>query len=202
MEHSPPIETPVAIARPRGAPRLEAFSPKLDRRVMFYRRVILEQWILIEADPAAIAFCERPGYVQASERKYLADFWVRYADREELILVVDKDDDASQALSSRELIGVSMPVRCVPRIELVAARAWIDNWQRMLPCITATRRLVSPTMSTDVERFLRHPAKLVTIEREFSTGDPVLVRAALFCLLHAGQVNAPELRTQPVEASK
>jgi hypothetical protein len=71
MEHSPPIKTPVAIARPRGAPRLEAFSPKLDRRVMFYRRAILGQWILIEADLAAIAFCERPGYVQASERKYL-----------------------------------------------------------------------------------------------------------------------------------
>jgi hypothetical protein len=70
MEHSPSIKSPVAIARPRGTPRLEAFSPKLDRQVMFYRRASLEQWILIEADPAAIAFCERPGYVQAKERKY------------------------------------------------------------------------------------------------------------------------------------
>jgi hypothetical protein len=53
-------------------------------------------------------------------------------------------------------------------------------------------------MSEEIERFVRHPQKLGKIEREFSTGDPVLVRAALFCLLHAGRVNAPELRTHPL----
>jgi hypothetical protein len=64
MEHSLSETSPVAIARPRGAPRFEALSPKLGRRVCFYRRAVLEQWLLIEADPAAVAFCERPGYVQ------------------------------------------------------------------------------------------------------------------------------------------
>ncbi|BCF94708.1 hypothetical protein [Paraburkholderia sp. PGU16] len=39
---------------------------------------------------------------------------------------------------------------------------------------------------------------MLDIEREFSTGDPVLVRAAVFGLLHNGRVGAPELRTQPL----
>jgi hypothetical protein len=168
MECSTPIKTPVAIARPRGAPRLEAFSPKLDRRVMFYRRAIHEQLILIEADPAAIAFCERPGYVQAGSSILLISGFAMQTGRSSSLSSI-RTMIRPRHFPAASSSGVSMPVQCVPRIELVAARAWIDNWQRMLPCITATRRLVSPTMSTDVERFLRPPAKLVTIEREFST---------------------------------
>jgi hypothetical protein len=49
---------------PRGAHRFEAFSPKLARRLTFYRRSLLEQWVLLEANPAVTIFCERPGYVQ------------------------------------------------------------------------------------------------------------------------------------------
>jgi hypothetical protein len=38
-----------------------------------------------KADTAAIALCERPGYVHVNERKRLADFRVRYVDRQELM---------------------------------------------------------------------------------------------------------------------
>jgi len=34
---------PVALDRPRGAHRLEAFSPKLNRRLTFYRRCAFDQ---------------------------------------------------------------------------------------------------------------------------------------------------------------
>ncbi|WP_313066135.1 hypothetical protein [Paraburkholderia sp. LEh10] len=81
MEHSLHIWQPVALARPRGAHRLEAFSLKLDRRLTFYRRAALEQWVLLEADPRTNHFCERPGFIQFGERRYLAEFWVRYLDR-------------------------------------------------------------------------------------------------------------------------
>ncbi|WP_255581140.1 hypothetical protein [Caballeronia sp. dw_276] len=43
MEYSLYIPEPVALACPRGGHRLEAFSPKLARRVMFYRRAPLVQ---------------------------------------------------------------------------------------------------------------------------------------------------------------
>jgi hypothetical protein len=69
------VTWPIALARPRGAHRFEAFSPKLARRVMFYRRALLEQWLLLEANPKVITFCERPGYVLINEDRHLADFW-------------------------------------------------------------------------------------------------------------------------------
>jgi hypothetical protein len=82
MEGSLHIAEPIALARPPGAHRFEAFSSKLARRVMFYRRPLLEQWLLLEADPGVVTFCERPGYVLIDGYRRLADFWVRYVDRQ------------------------------------------------------------------------------------------------------------------------
>lgn len=71
---------PVARERPRGAHRFDAFSPKLHRRLTFYRRSPLEMWILLETDPAVADFCERPGYIKIEEHPQLVVFWVRYVE--------------------------------------------------------------------------------------------------------------------------
>jgi len=89
MEDFLHIQVPVALGRPRGAHRFEAFSLKLARRLTFYRRAVLDQWVLLEADPAVIAFCERPGYIQFGGQRYLADFWVRYEGLQELVILSD-----------------------------------------------------------------------------------------------------------------
>lgn len=65
----------------------------------------------------------------------------------------------------------------------------------MLPSIIATQGLVSVSLLDAVERFVASRKTLSAIEREFSKGDPVLVRAAIFNLLHTGRVHAEELRT-------
>ncbi|WP_310632457.1 hypothetical protein [Paraburkholderia sp.] len=198
MENHLKISEPVALARPRGAPRLEAFSPKLSRRVIFFRRTLLDQWILLEADPAVITFCERPGYVVVEGVKQLADFWVRFSGREELVILGDIEAENVPAGSRRDLDAAIVPVRTVASAEIAAAQEWIGNWQRMLPYIVANRDLISAPFSRSIERFLAHPHRLLEVEREFATGDPVLVRAALFALLHAGKINAPDLQTQPL----
>lgn len=198
MEDSLHIAEPVVLARPRGAHRFEAFSPKLVRRLTFYRRALLEQWVLFEANPAVITFCERPGYVQIDGHQRLADFWVRYVDRQELVLLDEPQAECDATKSRRDLDGEAVPIRRVPPAELFAARVWIDNWQRMLPCLVANRGLVPPALSRAIERFVGQPQRLLAIEREFSTGDPVLVRTALFGLLHSGRARAPELQIQPL----
>ncbi|MBB2984768.1 hypothetical protein [Paraburkholderia tropica] len=198
MEHFLKISEPVALARPRGAHRLEVFSPKLSRRMIFFRRAQLDQWILLEADPAVITFCERPGYVVVGDERRLADFWVRFSDRQELVILSDIEAENLPVATHRDLDAAALPVRTVGSAEIAAAQVWIDNWQRMLPYIVANRDLISAPLSRSIERFLAHPRRLLEVEREFATGDPVLVRAALFALLHAGKVNAPDLHTQPL----
>ncbi|MFM0557879.1 hypothetical protein P0D69_44170 [Paraburkholderia sediminicola] len=196
MENSLHIAEPVAVARPRGAHRFEGFSPKLARRLTFYRRDLLEQWILFEADPAVVTFCERPGYVNVSAKQRLADFWVCYVDRQELVILDDAFYDEPATTSHRQLDGAALPIRNVSLADLAAARVWIDNWQRMLPCIVANWSLVSSSLPRAIDCFLAHPRKLLEIEREFSSGDPVLVRTAVFGMLHAGRLSAPDLHMQ------
>ena len=198
MENSLHIAGPTALARPRGAHRFEAFSPKLIRRMTFYRRALLEQWVLLEADPQVITFCERPGYVQINGHDRLADFWVRYVDRDELVILDDNPGGGDTTQSDRNLDVHTFSIRRVVSAELAAARVWIENWQRMLPCLVANRDLVPPTLPQAIARFVNQPQRLLAIEREFSTGDPVLVRTAVFALLHDGRVSAPELQTQPL----
>lgn len=184
---------PIALDRPRGAHRLEAFSLKAGRRLTLYRESALEQWVMLEADPAVTAFCERPGFVQSGAKLYLVDFWVRYVDRQELVILFDSD--AELVLEPPVILDSSrLTVRSIQPSDIAASRAWIGNWKRMLPCLVATRGLVPPLLSNEIERFVARPHRLLSIEREFTTGDPILVRAAVFGLLHAGRVQAPELR--------
>ncbi|MEZ2354722.1 hypothetical protein [Caballeronia sp. RCC_10] len=185
---------PTALDRPRGAHRLEAFSLKAGRRLTLYRQSAPEQWVILEADPAVIAFCERPGFIQSEGKRYLADFWVRYFDRQELVILFDLAYERP-AKPAALLEHAGLTVKVVQSSEIAASRAWIANWKRMLPCLIATRSLVPPSLSTAIERFLARPHRLLSIEREFTTGDPVLVRAAVFGLLHAGRAQAPGLRT-------
>jgi hypothetical protein len=193
MEHSLHSTAPGDRNRPRGAHRFEVFSPKLSRRLTFYRRAMLDEWVLVETDPSVVTFCERPGTVLVGQRHRTVDFSVSYVDREELWIVADppSDDNFPPAIDLSAL-----PLRLVPRAELVAARVWIDNWHRMLPSIVATRGLIPASLLRGVERFAKRPQQLMTIEREFSTGDPTIVRAATFRLLHAGRLTASNLHAE------
>ncbi|WP_354687266.1 hypothetical protein [Cupriavidus necator] len=198
MENFPQFTEPVALARPPGAHRLEAFSPKLGRRLTFYRRALLDLWLLFEADASVIAFCERPGYVHLGGNARLADFWVQYVDRQELVLLADAGMDERAAPGKQELDEAAFSIRSMSSGDLAAARVWIGNWQRMLPCIVANRGLIPWSLSRSVERLLENPQQLETLERKCSNVDPVLFRAALFGLVHGGRVAAPDLRTQPL----
>ncbi|MGF6293293.1 hypothetical protein QFZ98_005154 [Paraburkholderia youngii] len=57
------VTRPIALGRPRGAHRFEAFSPRLARRVMFYRRALARTIVTVRAKSKVITFCERPVYV-------------------------------------------------------------------------------------------------------------------------------------------
>ena len=201
MEDFPHPAKPVAFTRPRGAHRLEAFSLKLNRRLTLYRRCTFDQWIMIEVDAAARSFCERPGYVQIQEKRLLADFLVSYSDRKELVLL--PGSAAAEAMShdlTFEGDG-AIDVRIISPADLAASRTWIDNWKRMLPCLVVTRGLLQQSLLDAVEHFVASPKALSVIEREFSGGDPILARAAVFALLYAGRITSAELRVNALSAA-
>ncbi|WP_027802907.1 hypothetical protein [Paraburkholderia dilworthii] len=186
---------PLMLPRPRGAHRYDVFSPKLGRRLTLYSRSAFEAWLMLEADAATNGFCERPGFMVVDGQRCVVDFWARSVERECLVLL----SDAIPACLPRgcaDLDIESFAVRHIDAAERAAARVWTGNWQRMLPVLVAARGLVKPSLSGAIERFVVKPQPLMAIEREFSTGDPVLVRAAVFELLHRGCVQASSLHTE------
>ena len=48
------FRSPVPATRPRGTRLLEAYSPKLDRRVRFYDHLAFSQWFRLEASANAL----------------------------------------------------------------------------------------------------------------------------------------------------
>ena len=193
MDESARFSAPVSIPRPRGSRLIEAFSPKLGRRLRCFGRHAFDQWIRLESDPAVLAFCERPLALDEGDNKRLIDYWVRTRDQEALLIIGDE-----RPVPNMTSGNASLPVRSVPLAELAAARIWIANWERMLPCMIACRSCLSNALMQAVADLVSAPMQLSRIEREFAHNDPALVRAAVFSLLHRGQLQAPKLTTEPL----
>ncbi len=193
MDESARFSAPVSIPRPRGSRLIEAFSPKLGRRLRCFGRHAFDQWIRLESDPAVLVFCERPLALDEGDNKRLIDYWVRTRDQEALLIIGDECPVPNMTSGN-----ASLPVRSVPLAELAAARIWIANWERMLPCMIACRSCLSNALMQAVADLVSAPMQLSRIEREFAPNDPALVRAAAFSLLHRGQLQAPKLATEPL----
>lgn len=187
---------PLTLPRPRGAHRYDVFSPKLGRRLTLYRRSAFEAWLMLEADPAAKTFCERPGFMAVGAQRCVVDFWARFNDHECLLVLSEVTPATDRPRGRVDFDPEAFAVRHIDAAERAATRVWIGNWQRMLPVLVAARGLVKPSMLGAIKRFVASPQSLMTIEREFSTGDPSLVRAAVFELLHRGRIQALDLHTE------
>ncbi|WP_317465863.1 hypothetical protein, partial [Chromohalobacter sp. HP20-39] len=80
----------------------------------------------------------------------MAEFWVRYETRDELVLLSESDDEGMVVDKGRQLDDSEIDIRVVPPAELAASRVWIDNWQRMLPTIVANRGLPAASLLTAI----------------------------------------------------
>ena len=188
---TPRFAAPLDAPRPRGARLLEAFSPKLCRRVRLFDHACFEQWIRFEADPSVLWLCERPARLGAARDARLIDFWIQRCDGEQLLLVDRAAEPAPETVNG-------LPVHRIAAAELASAAMWVSNWQRMLPVVNATRTFLPKGLAHSVLRFVRAPLALSLIEHQFSMGDPPLVRGAIFELLRTGQLHAPSLHNQPL----
>ncbi|WP_213956823.1 hypothetical protein [Variovorax sp. dw_954] len=187
---APRFSTPLDAPRPRGARLLEGFSPKLSRRIRLFDRATFDQWIRLEGDPTVLCFCERPLRLSPTPGARLVDFWVQRDDGEQLLLVNDDEDEPLSPTAS------DIPLRRVAAAELAAAAMWIVNWQR----IADHRFHASLAKQTDasIHQYVHDPVSLSGLEQAFATGDPPVVRGAVFELLRRGRLSAPSLYSQPL----
>lgn len=65
---------PLPATKSRAARLIEAFSPKLGRRVTLHDPMDFSQWVRLEADADVLGYCERPAR-SAPSLCCLIDFW-------------------------------------------------------------------------------------------------------------------------------
>ena len=166
---------PISTARPRASRLIEAYSPKLGRRIQLFDHATFAVWIGLEAAPSVTSLCERPVRLGGAANDPVIDFWVRH-DGVEQFLNVASDGDARTRPDHVD----GIPLRLVRPPDRAAAGIWIANWQRMLPVINATRTTVSRSLMRSVSSFVRAPTPMAIIERQFNIGDPTVVRGTIF----------------------
>jgi hypothetical protein len=193
MDDSARYCSPILSKRSRGERLIEAYSPKLGRRLQCFDHHAFEQWLRLESDPLVETFCERPATIEFEGQKRVADFWVRQSDAEMFLIL------GEEHLPTSVLIGdTSVLVRSIPPAELAAARMWVSNWEQMIVSIVSCQRLITEPLIRSVLKCVTAPVQLSRIERELVVGDPTLVRAAVYQLLHQGRLKAPQLMLEPL----
>jgi hypothetical protein len=193
MSHPTRFARPLDLVRTRGTRLLEAYSPKLARRVQHIDRASFLQWVRLEADPEVTGFCERPARLGREPASRPIGFWVERGQAQEFVVLSDGSPEEDLPAEHE-----GTPLRVIAPAELAAHGVWIANWQRMLPVVTTTRSLMTTALKRAVLTFVDAPMPLSRIEREHAAGDPMLVRGAVFELLRTGALAAPSLHTQPL----
>src|ERR1700737_3932945 len=120
--------TATSTTRPKGAHLLEGFSPKLGRRLTLYRRAAFDVWLILEADPHATLFCERPIAVPVDGSSLIIDFWVRSAAQERFVIAGEPGTQRSI-----EIDGMPIALCYVTAAEREENRIKIRNLTRVLP---------------------------------------------------------------------
>jgi hypothetical protein len=188
---------PISIRRPAKSHRFDVYSPELGRALTLFSRGQLDQWVLLEATPAVLQFCERPIELKSKRaRKRLVEFWARHQDYDEFIVLVD-----AQAPENDYQAPPDVRVRCVTRDELAQQRTYIAKLRSMLPYVTAYRRWMKDEHLARARELCTEQTALARLEHALSAQDPLWARTVVFTAVVKGVLGAPTLAERAWDAS-
>lgn len=165
-----------------------AWAPKLRRPILLTSRRQLHLWVMLEANPEVLRYCERPNCNADDAQTAEPDFWALYRDRSIWLLLDDEGDSRleRQPQPFEALLRVSSE-------ELERHRVWIQNWMSLLPYLSCTAALDLGPLRAQVAQFFEREAPLEAAEHHFARIDSVLVRSAAVDGLHRGELVCSEL---------
>lgn len=196
-----------ALTLPRSGwrRRLEVFSPKIGRRLSLGSYDAWRTWLMIEANPQALGFCERPARVDGP-RSPMIDFWVQLRERRmgEFWLLADPEGPDKAGASEPPALPAplhGLPVRVVRKSDLATWSLPIANWSRIVPYLVAHRRFPDPLLEQSIVVALARFASLDAVLRRFSDRDSTQVQTALFALVASGRLVSPDLAAAPLSGA-
>lgn len=195
-------------SRPYNSHRYDVFGPKLNRSLTLFGRAALDTWILLEADPNVICYCERPIGVPDEKPKRIIDFWARSKNGEEFLFLLSNSEEtkglgkpdsipAFTAWAQHEGISLSFVNPDLnPKPKFLLA-----NWGWIIRDISAFGKFCSPTLVENLFKSIRSPISFANLAQNFEDVDPILVRIATYALLHQGRIQCQALERELLEPS-
>ncbi len=107
--------------------------------------------------------------------------------------------ESEQAALPKAVQGVAL--RILRRADMLALATRIQNWSQIVPYRVCYAGQVDRRLQQDIWTRLERPHRLERLEAAFHPLDVTTVRAALFELLAAGRVVAPDLDSAPLGLS-
>ena len=109
---------------------------------------------MIEANPQALGFCERPARVDGP-RSPMIDFWVQLRERRmgEFWRLADPEDPDKAGASEPAALPAplqGLPVRVVRKSDFSTWSLPIANWSRIVPYLVAHRRFLDRMLEQSI----------------------------------------------------
>lgn len=205
MQKTVRFTEPASDVRPYGATRLVGYAPKLARRITLYGENSLHCLIMLEADPSIITYCERPIVITDIKPKRVVDFWVKKNDQEELWLILrpsehgwlDQGDAPTYAFKSWAETN-KLNLRLLLPETLVKSQIWQDNWIEILGYLSPNVGVIPKSIAKEIVDYAAQPKTIRELEENFESTDSMIVRAAIFNLVHQGKLKIPDLEKSPL----
>lgn len=190
-------------ARPYKSHRYDVFGPKVQRMLTLYGPHQIDTWLLLESDPLVLSYCERPMVVLDAKPKLLVDFWAGYADRDELWLV---NRNAESSVDIEKLFPSfaqwahvnNFVARSILPAHQSQSKVYLENWGTIIRDLSANRRYLKLKLLNSVRELLELPRPITAICNLLPQEDPVLVRVAVYSLLHTGTAFCSDLTDRPL----
>ncbi len=206
MQRVPRFKKATDNTRPHGSHRYDVFAPKLNRTLTLFGRLALDAWILLEADPDVECYCERPVIIPDTKPKRVIDFWVQRRKTDEFLFLLRPSELANSVAGEVNNLS-SMPafqawantnhiaIKFTDSSDGSQQKILLANWGWIIRDIAAFGRLLPKNLIDDILKNVLAPTTFDYLERHFLDIDPVLVRIAIFSLLHRGRAACPSLGT-------
>ena len=187
----------------------ETYSPKLDRRVGLYGKLVYDHWIWVEADSTISWFSERAArFVLRTANRATSHVFDMVIKRRggpiecRRVLNEEKTDAADWDRINNErdwCASVGVGYEVITKEALAQNRTLIENWKDMLPYIDQRRHPLD-------ERVLGYVSAvgeltLAELDALLADFDATEARGVVYGLLHQGRLVAPELEEVPLSAN-
>lgn len=200
MATNPRYPRPVDNARPFKSHRYDVFGLKVQRRLTLFGELALVGFILLEADPDITSYCERPIVIEEIKPRRVVDFWVQRRNSEELWFLLrpselkwlERENAPTTAFRVwAESKGLDVHLIALNAMSLSDAR--IRNWGEIIRWLSANLRHVDKLLIQKVIELCCNNVSIQAVEGALSSEDPILVRTAIFRLVHQGRLRLNDI---------